>query len=340
MFRYLPFVTALLVSPAYAVIDWSVYGEHQWSRFDETSENVDSHKLTLALDTEITTNWHFNLALSYENGWNERYPGDGFNTDTSEFIAESLNVTWQYAEHHQLTVGRFYLPIGIVNKADGQFAAMGVNRNPVEINIIPTNWVETGLMASGLITDNLSYDFSIHSALIMEDAGLVRDGRNSDSFSVSKAHAFTARLGYQPWDALSWFTSFHFEVDTTDWEGWGNNSAGLIQSHLIYETGSFRHTAFYAYWDIDGIRYEWSGREKQNGWYFESVYRVSEAWSTFIRLNEWDNEQDNNIPSRVRQLDLGFNYAVGNDLILKADVSKFYKSQEGHGINLGLTWRL
>lgn len=317
-----------------------INGEHGITRLSDSSETIDIHKLNLTSQVSVAENWQFTGGLSFENGYNELFPGDGINRDSSELFVETLNVKWQYASSHSLTIGRFYLPIGTINDADTRLGEYGAIQNPVETHIIPSNWSETGLMASGQITDNIDYNFSIHSALIMPDAGLVRDGRQRSSFSISKAHAFTARIQYTPFKGLLWSTSLHFEVDTTEWDGWGNNSAGLIQTHVSYASERFSSKAFFSYWDIDGYRFETSGREKQNGWYLQSGYKVTPVFGLFLRVSEWDNEQDDRDLSRIRQWDIGGNWWISDKVVIKLDFSKYQQAQQGNSINAGISWRI
>lgn len=318
----------------------SFSGEHVYSTFSELTpeDSFDFHKVQGSMSGDFSQEWEWQTTLSVENGFNQRYPSDMVHLDDTDIIVEQALVSWQFAKNHNLKIGRFYLPIGRLNGPSEIFAQYGAERNPVEINIIPTNWVETGLAVSGRIVDGLFYDAAVHSAIRMVDPGLVRDGRRPGSFSISKAHAFTFRFQYRGIENLLLSSSIHFEVDTTQWVGWGNNSAIMIQTHADYQYEKWGFIAFYSYWDIDGYRFETSGREKQNGWYLETNYRASQSLGFFTRLNEWDNEQDNQIDSRIRQWDAGINWWLNENVIIKFDIGKLSGAGEGNRFSAGLAW--
>ena len=252
---------------------------------------------------------------------------------------EQALFSWQFSDNHRVYLGRFYVPIGSINSREAAFSQYGTLRNPVEINIIPTNWVETGIGFEGKISKSWRYTASGHSGLATGDAGLVRDGRNASSFAVTPPQAVTLRAQYEPSDNFIWSTTAQFQVDVTGFVGDGNSSSGLIQTHIIYTSNQWTTKAFWAYWDIDGINFELSGREKQNGWYIESSYRKSEKLGFFARINEWDNQQDNRIASRILQIDAGLNWWVKPELILKADISHAANSADFNRFNLVFTWQ-
>lgn len=332
----------LVQTSCIAEIQTRLSGEHGVTKFSGESDRssaLDHHKITGAMDWQFSENWQLKTTLSIENGFNTLYPGDGIHTQNTQIILEQAALIWRYSANHRVAVGRFYVPIGTLNGRTNTVNNYGVQRNPVEINIIPTNWVVTGIQFYGNVTEGLSYDVAMHSALVMPDGGLVRDGRTPDSFSISKAHAFTLRAQYTGVAGLLLSSSIHFEVDTTRWSGWGNNSAIMIENHGEYRINKFGIKVFYAYWDIDGVHFERNGREKQNGWYLQTDYRFSPSVGTYVRINEWDNEQDNHLDTRSRQVEVGLNWWFYPNFVIKADFASLSKAADNNQLNLGFAWR-
>lgn len=322
-------------------LQWSISGEHGYTDFSDAQkgDRLDFHRLQGSATWGAWENVSLQTTVSVENGFNQRYPGDMLQQQQTDIVLEQALVAWRYRENHSVKLGRFYVPIGTSNGNESSLDRYGAELSPVERNIIPTHWVETGISFSGRIFEGFDYDVAMHSALRMQDGGLVRDGRQADSYSVSKAHAFTIRFQYKAIEQLLLATSIHFEVDTTGWDGWGNNSAILIQTHADYRFERWQLKGFFAYWDIDGIRFETSGREKQNGWYLEAGYRYSRSIGYFARINQWDNEQDNQIDTRITQWDAGINWWLNEQVTVKADISTLSGAEDSNRISIGASWK-
>ena len=61
--------------------------------------------------------------------------------------------------------GVFLIPVGIINETHEPPTFYGVERNPVEKNIIPATWWEGGAAVSGEISSGLRYDVAITSGI-------------------------------------------------------------------------------------------------------------------------------------------------------------------------------
>ena len=70
--------------------------------------------------------------------------------------------------------------------------------------------------------------------------------------------------------------------------------------------------ALYATWDIDGSTVKATGADKQEGFYIEPSFKVSEKLGVFARFNQWDNQAGSNTgsanDSQKEQWDIGVNY--------------------------------
>ena len=63
---------------------------------------------------------------------------------------------------------------------------------------------------------------------------------------------------------------------------------------------------------------------------------MSEKLGVFARYNEWDNEAGNSADTVKKQTDVGINYWLHPNVVLKADYSNFDGALDGHALNLGV----
>ncbi len=73
---------------------------------------------------------------------------------------EQAYVQFDLSEHTKANAGIFLVPVGIINETHEPTTFYGVERNPVEVRIIPTTWREGGAMLSGHYDSGFSYDQS------------------------------------------------------------------------------------------------------------------------------------------------------------------------------------
>ena len=79
-----------------------------------------------------------------------------------EIELEQAYVEYDLTENHHAKAGVFLLPVGILNETHEPPTFYGVERNPVESNIIPTTWWAGGIAANGEIAPGWSYDIGVH----------------------------------------------------------------------------------------------------------------------------------------------------------------------------------
>jgi outer membrane autotransporter protein len=97
-------------------------------------------------------------------------------------------------------------------------------------------------------------------------------------------------------------------------------------------------TALAAEWDIDGTSFVANGSDKQEGQYVEASYKLTPSLGVFVRQGEWDNRANSGTDTEIEQVDVGVNYWLTKNVVIKADVSEQDGAKDDDSINLGLGW--
>lgn len=326
------------------------YGEMHINQLDNQKtggtdkEEIDLHRFVLFFGHQFTDTVRLFSELEVEHS----VAGDGKN---GEVELEQAYVEWDFAENHSAKAGVFLVPVGIINETHEPNTFYGTERNPVENNIIPATWWEGGAAVKGEVAEGLNYDFAIHSGLSIDTGAgkfKVRDGRKKVSEAPAENAAFTGRVKYTGIQGLELAATVQHQTDITQGAGISastNIAANLFETHASYQTGPFGIKALYAMWDIDNAIVTDSGvagADKQEGFYIEPSYKLTEKLGIFARYNQWDNQAgDNSVDSEYQQVDVGMNYWLTSNVVLKAD----YQDQDApagkdefDGVNLGVGW--
>ena len=346
-------VEEVTAGPVAKLADWADkttiggYGEMHYNNLtsdnsSDSKEQFDLHRFVLFFGHQFNDDLRFFSELEVEHN----VAGEGKN---GEVEIEQAYIEWDYTENHRAKAGVFLTPVGILNETHEPETFYGVERNPVEKNIIPVTWWEGGAMLSGEIAEGFSYDAGVHSGLFIDpNSGKfkIRDGRQKVSEAEGDDLAYTARIKYTGIPGLELATTFQHQTDVWQGEAFGGEDeadANLIEMHAVYNKGAFGLRALYAQWDIDDvIENVKAGADEQEGFYIEPSYRINEKLGVFARLSEWDNQAgDSSADGEKQQYDIGFNYWLHENVVLKADYrhdSNEGDSDEFRGFNLGIGW--
>jgi hypothetical protein len=323
------------------------YGEMHYNNLtsdnsSSSKEEFDLHRFVLFFGHQFTDDLRFFSELEVEHN----VAGEGKN---GEVEIEQAYVEWDYTENHRAKAGVFLMPVGILNETHEPETFYGVERNPVEKNIIPSTWWEGGAMFSGEIAEGFSYDAGVHSGLFIDPSkgkAKIRDGRQKVSEAEGDDLAYTARIKYTGMPGLELATTLQHQTDV--WQGQAfagedEADATLVELHAIYNKGPFGLRALYAHWDIDDvIENVKAGADEQEGFYIEPSYRLNEKLGFFVRFSEWDNQAgESSADGEKQQYDVGFNYWLHENVVLKADYrhdNNEGDSEEFSGFNLGVGW--
>jgi hypothetical protein len=307
------------------------YGEMHYNNLDSKKE-IDFHRFVLFFGHEFTDHIRMFSELELEHS----VSGDGQN---GELELEQAYIEFDINENHRAKGGLFLLPVGILNETHEPPTFYGVERNPVEKNIIPTTWWAGGAAANGEITPGWSYDIAIHEGLKTSaaDSYKVRNGRQKTSEAVAEDLAGTGRLKWTGIPGVEVAGTIQYQSDITQGESMAGH-AWLYEAHADIRRGPFGLRALYAMWDLDGDGPESIGADEQKGFYIEPSYRFNDKFGIFARYNQWDNAAGDSTDSEEKQYDFGVNYWPHPDVVLKADVQQ--QDNDGkkndNGFNLGI----
>ena len=314
------------------------YGEMHYNNLSgkggaSDKTELDFHRFVLFFGHEFSDSIRFFSEVEIEHV----IAGEG---QTGEVELEQAYIEFDLNEHHRAKGGLFLVPVGIINETHEPTTFYGVERNPVEKNIIPATWWEGGASVSGEIAKGWSYDVALTSGLNLGTTGTakVRDGRQKVGNSKADSLMTTGRIKWTGVPGLEVAATLIYQDDYT--QGLGTkNSAQLIETHATWQTGSFALRALYASWDIEG---QTSGYNEQSGFYIEPSFKINEKVGLFARYNQYDNQAgDSNQNGEKQQTDIGINYWPHPDVVIKAD----YQSQDNdnkkdqNGFNLAIGYQ-
>ena len=310
------------------------YGEMHWNSL-KSKDEIDFHRFVLFLGHEFDARTRLFAEVEIEHS----IAGEG---QEGEIELEQAYIERDLFEAQHAQFGLFLLPLGILNEHHEPDTFYGVERNPIENAIIPTTWWEGGVGLRGDIAPGWDYHVAAHSGLEVPITGssafLPRSGRQKVSEAPAEDPAGTARIRYTGIPGLELALAGQYQDDLT--QGLGDRArAFLWETHAVFQRGPFGLRALYAAWDIGGDQAKARGRDEQNGWYVEPSWRFNEQWGVFARYNRWDNNAGDSADSTFRQVDVGFNYWLSEQVVLKLDYMDKNgptSAQDDHGMNAGV----
>jgi hypothetical protein len=314
------------------------YGEHHYNHTENKDDQVDAHRFVVFMGHQFSDTVKLFSEVEIEHGLVED-TDDG--TGPGEVELEQAYIQWDFTDNHSLVLGQYLLPVGIINETHEPDTFYGTERNRVESNIIPATWWETGIMVQGEILPGLSYNAAIHSGLNLDEPAGVRGGRQKSAKAVAEDPAYTFRLKYTGVPGLEVASSIQYQSDMTQGSGGFSEggSAMLYEAHAIYNTGPFGIRALWASWDIDNDDFELEGFDKQDGWYVEPSYKLTEKLGIFARYSEYNNKAGLSSSTDYEIWDYGVNFWLHPRVVLKADYSDVVEGDTDHdSFNLGLGW--
>lgn len=310
------------------------YGEMHWNSL-QSKDEIDFHRFVLFLGHEFDARTRLFAEVEIEHS----VAGEG---QKGEIELEQAYIERDLTDSQHAQIGLFLLPLGILNEHHEPDTFYGVERNPVETEIIPTTWWEGGVGLHGDLAPGWGYNVAVHSGLKTpvtgDDALRLRSGRQKMANAEAKDPAMTARIRYQGIPGLELALSGQYQDDLT--QGAGERArAFLWETHAVLQRGPFGLRALYAGWDIGGDQARALGRDKQNGWYVEPSWRLNDQWGVFARYNRWDTAAGDGADSAFKQIDVGVNYWLSEQVVLKLDYMDKNgptSSLDDHGVNAGV----
>ena len=296
------------------------YGELHLNLNEDSNNEIDFHRWVLFINhrfsDRITMNAEFELEHSLAG---DDKPGE------VELEQAYIDIAFDSGTH--LKAGLFLLPVGTLNETHEPNTFYGVERNPVEKNIIPTTWWEAGLALNGSTEGGLAWEVAAHSGLNVDSADYkIRGGRQKVAEAVAEDAAVTARLTYSGSGfAVSGFAQYQSDIT----QGRDDADATLLGATLDANMGAFRLRGLIASWDIGGAEAAALGADEQWGYYIEPSYKLSDKLGVLARYAEYETV-DGNAKDVVS---VGVNYWPIENVVFKAD---YTDSDDSESINLGV----
>jgi hypothetical protein len=313
------------------------YGELHYNNLDSKDE-IDFARFVLFFGHQFTDRLRFWSEVELEHA----VSGDG---EEGEVELEQAYVEYDLTENQHAKAGLFLVPVGILNETHEPPTFYGVERNPVEHNIIPTTWWVGGAALNGEIAAGWSYDAGIHEGMKTSASDLyaVRDGRQKTSKADASDLAGTARIKWTGIAGVELAATVQYQSDMTQGEDPDAGHGWLFETHADIQRGPFGFRALYARWDLDGDGPESVGADEQVGFYVEPSFKITPKWGVFARYNQWDNQAgDSGSDTEKKQLNAGVNFWPHPDVVLKADVQQQDNqgdSKNDNGWNLGVGYQ-
>lgn len=301
------------------------YGEVYFKHIDGQKDEFDAYRLVLFVGHQFSDRLRFSSELEIEHA----YVKDTQPTDKKSegYLAlEQLFLEYRYLDSHRISAGQLLVPVGILNETHEPDTFYGVFRAPVEREIIPGTWYETGLLASGEIIPGLGYDAMLSSGL-KNDAAKIKDGRQRGSKADGSDPAYTLRLKYTGIAGTEFGVTWQQQTDMSQGAPKvpGENLDGhLLETHVAVKQGSFGLRALYAAWNMNDSALAAADRKRseQQGWYVEPSFRVLPQLGVYARYSVWDNEAADATDSEWRETSVGLNWWLHERAVVKADLQR------------------
>jgi len=299
----------------------------------ENKSEADFHRFVLFVNHEFSDKIRVFTELELEHS----LAGDG---KPGEIELEQAYLQFDLPQNHTAVAGLFLIPVGIINETHEPTTFYGVERNPVEKNIVPTTWWEGGAMLTRRFDNGITTDLAVTTGLqtgrgTPNDFNL-RSGRQKVAKANASDVAVTGRVVYRGIPGLEVGTTLHWSEDVNS--SGENTPATLFEGHVMYQKGPFGLRALYARWDLYSDAAKDIGRDEQYGFYLEPSYKLSDQLGVFARYNQFNNAAGTSGGTK-RQYDVGFNYWPHQRVVLKLD-GQFQRNDNGtpelDGVNLGL----
>ena len=224
-------------------------------------DRVDFHRFVLFLGHEFTNDIRFFSELEVEHA----LAGDGA---PGEVELEQAYLQIDVNDRNRINAGLQLLPVGIINETHEPPTFFGVERNPVESNIIPSTWWEAGVGINGNFgMSGISYDL-LASSEVSDRPSMTREETSKytdpladgtarqfsfvmDAKSIITFPAFPNLLPERGWweiTGLAWSGRGRITRVEVSTDGGGTWAPAQLQEPVLSKcTTRFRHI-----WNWDG----------------------------------------------------------------------------------------
>ena len=309
---------------------------------NEGRNQIDFHRYVLFFNYKFNKDIKFFSELELEHSLAaDDAPG--------EVELEQAFIQMELAQGLYFKAGVFLIPIGILNETHEPPTFYGVERNPVEGDIIPVTWWEAGIALTKQFDNGITIDWALHSGLSVDSDFDIRNARQKVANANADEWATTLRLKYYR-SGLELATTMQYQNDlsTRDSDSTLNNTADnnafLYSIHGIYQTGNFTFKTLYAAWNIANVEdvedASPSKKESQNqyGFLIEPSYKLTDKFGVFARFFTVDAAKASD---DVDGVTFGVNYWPTPQVVFKADITieEEDKGNQNDSVNLGIGYQ-
>lgn len=146
---------------------WSGFGEANYTNFDgpkdRSSADIELYNTNLYRFVSYLAYKPKPWLILYGEVFAEFYQDKGLETDFELFLEAFADILIH--ESFNVRVGTHQVQIGYVNNNDEPIQFYSVNRPEVERIIIPSQWIDLGIMTYGALAKDLTYTFSVYQGL-------------------------------------------------------------------------------------------------------------------------------------------------------------------------------
>lgn len=220
------------------------YGEMFFESAKDTSGDsttVDVYRFVPYIGYKFSDNIILNTEIEFEHGG---VANDGGAAAGGEVKIEFMYLDFLINNNFNLRVGNMLMPMGLINERHEPTLFNTVQRPKTAKYILPTTWHESGVMAYGNITDDLSYNLAVVTSL---DTGIngkawIRDGRGGSFKNTNAGVGVVARLDYTGVEGLLIGSSLYMDQSSSKNE----TSTTIADIHVDYKVGPARVYGTYA----------------------------------------------------------------------------------------------
>lgn len=287
--------------------------------------------------------------------------------DAGEVAIEQAYVERQLSPQWAARAGLFVMPMGLLNENHAPTAYYGVERNFVETAIIPSTWREGGLQLVGELNDGLTLQAGVSTGFDLSkwdatDAEVLESPLGAVHQEMSQARSRNL-AGFA---ALNWRGIPGLQLGGALFSGTGSQGqtsgkmgVTLYDVHVRYTPGPWDLSVLFARGQISGtaafnltkVGNDYLMPSRFSGAYAQIAYKL---WSSgdftlspFARWERFNTAEafadiglgfTPDASSAERVLTVGANLAIGQGVVVKADVQRYANDRSGNRLNLGLGW--
>ncbi|MBV1910298.1 MAG: hypothetical protein KUG78_13430 [Kangiellaceae bacterium] len=282
--------------------------EYRGSMEDGVNEEFRMHHLSLFFSKQFDNDVKFFSEIEYEDTPKFEGLNDGsgeLKTSTGKIFVEAINFDWNYSQHLNVRVGRFFTPAGIWSE-DHYPPFVTTQERPLHIRKIFPQLVDgMSLFGSSELTSNHFFNYITYI------------GNGESNVSGKKDLNSSKSVGFKgdyeaPWldDFSLGFTLYRDNNDSSN-----NNAEKFAHGyHIKLRQGNVTFQGEYA---KEELSFENIGEDNiSDGYYAQFLYQFKQ-WSLGYRYDVFD--KTNHDIDKITRNSLFINYHLNENFILKGE---------------------